>query len=51
MATHFGEPGDSGTLLCLLYPSDLKHFYLGMNFCTNYLNYFSMPNLCSLDLY
>jgi len=40
MATHFGEPDESGIMLCVIYPSDLRHFDLGMNFRTNYRNYF-----------
>ena len=50
MATQFGEPGESGILLWLLYPSDLRHFALGMNFRSICRNYFSVVNCCSLEL-
>jgi hypothetical protein len=45
MATHFGEPGESGILLCILYPTDLRRFDLGINCRTTYRHNNSYKNI------
>jgi hypothetical protein len=45
MATHFGEPGESGIFLCILYPSDLRHFDLLINCHSTYRHYNSYKNI------